>query len=1030
MAIVGTHLLRGSKLDWLPIADTPLAVWAESEGPDDDLRLEFDRALTVEIQTKKGLERGRALWNALEAPMKAVIAGDLDYGLLAVAPDSSGSVREYLSRDIERLGQGREDYLTEIGKDLHQRVKALSGDWVQACQRIRIRVVHAIPADDADIRAAKERLRSICVDEGQVDAAWSTLHNDALAMIETRGRWTADHLVTLFRKNGIELRDIAHSAPSIAPHRAQAQLCRHVIASNRSFSIFGVTQPLSMDTGWIDLPIFVPMADESPEPATVDEILELYRNGRHVEVHPAIAGLVNISIGRFYRHCVVIGGPGLGKSMLTRKLALAYARDSFPVIKVDLKALALAMRQGGTFLGNLLTLGLEDAGVSPDAIKPAFLASGVLLCDGLDEAGSTQDLIAQHLATLAESHPGCRVVVTTRPIGYETSYLANWRHYEICALDSYSADTRIERLLTGIHPNEPDKRRATQAYVQQQLERNHDSDLTTHNPLLLGLCVLLGMHREEFGSSRNELYARVFGRIERTPSARIDVRPLASLATRCVDVLGWVLTTDPDATLSQVRAQCAEVLAEELGTSQLKAEMEFEQCLAFWQQTGMIERVHHAGEDMLLFVHKTLGEFAGARYLADIRPAAVRDALILAQAQHTTSMELLRFAGGLGLADSVVRALLRSTDGGAAPATKILHCLAILADGTGELPAALIADILNAIFVLARSTPEAAGFICPTLLRATKHYPDAIAERARALRDDPQNWTRLIAWACLATAGSRHYDLDALVATFLNLPDLGMHPEDFGPPPGSTDRDDIQDLAIAFATAAFGEILSAVPTERSNAILATLIPKISAGPTPPPVEFTRQAMALLRAVGRNDDGERLFERWLIGTPGEKERQANQNEQVLKIVIDLLVDGMEKEPNLRDEHEPSGPFIHLGAFLEATDYLFAMNNEAENWQQPYDREAARATIQALVSLSGVDLAALRMDALRFRAEITHQPDATLARGRTLGGRIDISPIDYTAAQKLDLPPSLIEKAKRHPSTWIAAVAARIYDNIKA
>lgn len=90
-------------------------------------------------------------------------------------------------------------------------------------------------------------------------------------------------------------------------------------------------------------------------------------------------------------------------------------------------------------------------------------------------------------------------------------------------------------------------------------------------------------------------------------------------------ILGWVLTKNPAARLSEVRSQCAKILAGELDASQLVAEMRFDECLGFWRQTVLIQQVRHFGEDMLLFVHKTLGEYAGARYLAGL-PAGMREA--------------------------------------------------------------------------------------------------------------------------------------------------------------------------------------------------------------------------------------------------------------------------------------------------------------------------------------------------------------------------------------------------------------------
>ena len=776
-----------------------------------------------------------------------------------------------------------------------------------------------------------------------------------------------------------------------AVREAEARLRQHVVASNRSFSIFNVPRPLSMDRAWIDLPVIVAMDMETGRPAAIDAILARYRNGGYSVADGAVPSIANISIGRFYRHCVVLGGPGVGKSMLIRKLALTYARDGFPVVRVDAKALAL--RRGESFLENLLALGVQDCGVAPDAITPTFLTSGVLLCDGLDETGNAQDRIARNLAAFAESHPGCRVIVTTRSVGYETPYLSGWRHYEILALDPFRAGDHIERLLAGIYPDAPAERLATQAFIERQLARSPDGDLLSRSPLLLGFGVLFGIDRIEFGDRRSELYARLFERIERAPNARVDAPPFRSLAIRCADVLGWVLTANPDARLNLVRARCADILADELGVSRLRAETEFEECVAFWRQTGLIEQVRHAGEEMLLFVHKTLGEYAGARYLASL-PADARDAAILSGSQRTAFLELLIFAGGLGLTVPVARALLTPADESVPHARRIGACVALLADSDGGLPADLVAEILDAAFALLLSTPAAACGILPILLRATKLYPDAVARRARAIRDAPRNWVRFAVWACLAAAGPRHYDLDALVTMFLDLPALGMHPEDFGPPPGSTARDDAQDLVIAFATAAFEEMLRNLPAERSNTLLATLLRKISDKPAPPPIRFVRNATALLHSAGRGDDAEGLLSRWGFLSLEQEKRYATRDEQMLKMLLDVFAG---EEPIEEEGTETDVPFLHLGAFLEAIGFGFDLRNAYKNWQKFSKREAMRAMVETLAALSGVDIAGLRTDARRFLAEVEAQPEAVLSRRSRLVRFIDIPLIDYPNRQ---------------------------------
>lgn len=85
-AYVLTHLLTGQSLGGLSslLDSAPIAVSAESGGPGDDLRIELADGRVVEAQVKRGLKRGRHLWDALEALAVGISRNEADFGLLIV----------------------------------------------------------------------------------------------------------------------------------------------------------------------------------------------------------------------------------------------------------------------------------------------------------------------------------------------------------------------------------------------------------------------------------------------------------------------------------------------------------------------------------------------------------------------------------------------------------------------------------------------------------------------------------------------------------------------------------------------------------------------------------------------------------------------------------------------------------------------------------------------------------------------------------------------------------------------------------
>ena len=63
-AFVYAHLLAGQPLTFAAQRyPVPLAVWAESGGPGDDLRVECQDGVVVEVQAKRGLSAGEKFWD-------------------------------------------------------------------------------------------------------------------------------------------------------------------------------------------------------------------------------------------------------------------------------------------------------------------------------------------------------------------------------------------------------------------------------------------------------------------------------------------------------------------------------------------------------------------------------------------------------------------------------------------------------------------------------------------------------------------------------------------------------------------------------------------------------------------------------------------------------------------------------------------------------------------------------------------------------------------------------------------------------
>ena len=202
-AIAAVHLLDDSKIGWLDelADDTPTAIWAESGGPGDDVRLEL-RTATAEVQAKRGLSANAKLWEAMLDLARGLREGRIDFGILAVSPDSSRTVTHHLEQDLRHIGSGRTDRLHDVGRKWIAQLVAAGLDPVPLSRAIRIQTVAATDGNVDAVRAAKSILARICGSAAAADLAWQTLVEGAHALVARKGRWDLLAVIRLLSAAG------------------------------------------------------------------------------------------------------------------------------------------------------------------------------------------------------------------------------------------------------------------------------------------------------------------------------------------------------------------------------------------------------------------------------------------------------------------------------------------------------------------------------------------------------------------------------------------------------------------------------------------------------------------------------------------------------------------------------------------------------------------------------------------------------------------------------------------------------------
>lgn len=1018
-AIAGSHLLLGASLGWLDglVEDIPTAIWAETGGPGDDVRIELRNGEILEAQVKRGLSRGDKLWVAMLALATGLDAGTIQYGALIVSPDTSKTIWTQLSADSRRLGEGRTDGLSEIGQEWLSRlnVAALPADAV--CARLRIYVVHASAADPASVTMAQTRLASLFASAAQVELVWLRLYRDAHAITERRGRWEQAGLARTLMAMGMQTTAAATPA-SVAP-----RVSRWAFDANQSFSLLGVKSLLSIDKAW--LPLKAGVADLSEQELT-DPAAALARyhagSGNPRSGRNKQKTLDTEWIGRFHTRAVVVGGPGMGKSTLMTRLARLYARDGLPILKVRLRDIAARLADGNGFDESVLQLGLDGSGVSLLQARESSLADWVLLCDGLDECDSQQDLVATRIRQFSAGNPRVRIIVTTRPIGYQTGELSEWRHYELLAPEAEQGKANLAKLLQAASP-----KRAAEgpdwavALATEQLEGSAAKDVISRNPQLLGMAASLLARGGSLGASKTELYQNLFEVIDAEPNIRkaVDNQPDSVVLARVFDIVGWELIADPLAKISHVLSRSAIHLGADLDVTQLKAESIVNAALKYWQQVGLIEQVRHGTMSLITFIHKTFAEFAAARFMWTTHDAAERARLLASCLDdYERWSEVVVFASAQ-MGEEVLQALLaRAALGDRQALERALGLLVITPAGVSDDTAQHLVRLAFAQ-VDADNTVMAYRF-GSLLAQLVSRFESVIGALAIARLDSSQLWTQRVAWACavetaLVDIDSGQTKLREFLATGSRSTSVGL----LGGLILSRGPEDALHERMALALVRRGL------ADRSVDRLAALLQM-----------FTNQTFD---TVGFNIKLSELADKAGMELPRVRHRLDNdalaalispvEYWQARNTAIDALLHTLATLNRSFGNGAALEPPLQLSALFEVTGWNESPASDVWWAMNPTDSEPLREVLRGMIALSVIHPGQLQLEAAAVCARMKDEradPEAWFFPHTV---EVDVPELDWSRAGSLGLDHAKLEHAALQRPQWLAVSATNLLESLE-
>lgn len=1017
-AIAYVYMARGQKLSWLEkvAEDIPVAVDAETGGAGDDIRLLLKSGEIIEAQVKKGLRSGSKLWDSLTGLASAIKAGTIHFGVLIVSPTSSNTITEELAKDIVRLGDGRFDNLSQIATQLVEKLNTLGLPTIESCKRIRVQTMNALAETQADIRAARSELIHLCADEKQVSAAWNALYKDALDSIEHSRRHDVSSVLRLLSTEGVRLAENNSTAPMLLLDK----LTKWRFATHANFFIFGVNKALRTDKAWI--PLRAVVQNETPaKMESLSDALKNYQSWEGRSVHRDAVIVDPETLARFITRTVLVGGPGMGKTTLLKRIARRYSEDHIPILHVQLIKVMLRMRAGSSFEEAIFDLGLDGSGIASAAARQTAFPNWLLLCDGLDECGKMQEDIAAGVIRFAAGHPGCRVLVTTRPVGYDTAHFSDWRHYYLAPLEPSSATSHLTTLVSESAPEGSPLQDNTYALCSAELDREETSKVIGRSPLILGLAASIIVHGGHLGATKERLFEQIFELIDKVPNSRIPETPAPSaLLRRFLDILGWQITVHPLSLINDTLDRCAEELVRETGSKRLNALKDAEACLGYWQDVGMIEKIGHGCEEVLVFIHKSFGEFAAARHLFSMTPNEQHDAIIKI-VDDQEWVEVIRFAALLGLSNIIGDILISREASVPKGAKRIALAIELVAAASPPPERALRERIIGESLKIVSSMRHSQAFeVGEPLIEAARRYPAEVGPSATGLLNHEQSWTYLIGWAAVVAAGPDYYRLDNLAGAMRNciaskgpsmqsslgggiIIDLGGHGE--------------QEVLQNFLLDAASVLLERSPSDLTDSIVFDALNNPNLGTR----SFLKKARKLLHSKGRIEAAGKLDDKYnwplMPGTEGYDKAQL--------IAYESIFDALDLPATIIENDRNPGVLLHLSAFLTASKFEEVPASDVWAWTRPFDKAATRETLKGFIGVSGLDLEMLRSDARRARSYLCASGANNIYKITT-----DVDPpvVDWTIAPTIDLDIAKIEAALYHPSQWIVWLAANLIENL--
>lgn len=414
---------------------------------------------------------------------------------------------------------------------------------------------------------------------------------------------------------------------------------KHLLSCTDSISIIGMVKKLPIEMAWIQLRLMDEEAlQELKEKGTgrMPYKEEIRRTGRKFDIE---------SIWTSAENMVILAAPGAGKSTLLKKLVQTAVHRDQKVIWLSLMDVAGLLGQGKTF--DQAMRETMTAFLSFEVSKAEFeYRLRYLFLDGLDECGSIRRKIGAEIESWATAHPWVRVVVTSRPLGYDAAALSDFRHMAILPMDFEECKNYVRELLEKLVPEDAEQ---CADWFEEHTKNRNIVELVSKSPLLLGFLLQLSIKRIDFGNSRIELYSRVMQEWLQGSSRQNEMK-ISETGLMCgIEAVAYYMMNVMDRVhegaweKEKILSTVTPWLQRELNCTKLAARQNAEYILEFWDGRGILEKNYLESGMQYRFLHLNIGEYLAGKYISEMEPDGA-EKWVLAHSGSAKWHETIRMA--------------------------------------------------------------------------------------------------------------------------------------------------------------------------------------------------------------------------------------------------------------------------------------------------------------------------------------------------------------------------------------------------